>query len=112
MTPRDAIPVIIERFTQLPISRIVLFGSVAAGNADADSDIDLAVVVPDPATGTDIDRVELAVAFRRLVRDINAEMALDILVYTEEEFKRLSHGPSFVKTELIERGETVYERAG
>jgi len=112
MTTREAITSIIERFQQIPILRIVVFGSVASGRTNADSDLDIAVVVPEPAAGQSFSRVELAVAFRRLIRDINAEMAIDILVYTKDEFDQLSRVPSFVKTELLDGGQTVYERAG
>lgn len=112
MTLRQAIPIIIERFTQLPITRIVVFGSVARGSETSDSDLNLAVVVPEPAAGTSIDRVAIAVELRRMVVEINAEIAMDILVYTENEFERLSGIGGFVRTESIDGGETVYERAG
>jgi hypothetical protein len=33
-------------------------------------------------------------------------------VYTESEFSKLRNSPSFVRGEIAEAGETVYERAG
>ena len=112
MTPREAIDPIIERIRDLPIVRVVVFGSTARGENDADSDLDLAIIVPDPTDGSRFDRVEAAVTVRRRILDINRQVAVDILVYTESEFQELSKQPSFVRGELVESGEVVYERAG
>lgn len=112
MTPREAIAPILERIRDLPIVRVVVFGSTARGENDADSDLDLAIIVPDPADRARFDRVEAAVTVRRRILDINRQVAVDILVYTESEFQELSEQPSFVRGELVESGEIVYERAG
>ena len=112
MTPREAIAPILERIRDLPIVRVVVFGSTARSENDADSDLDLAIIVPDPADGARFDRVEAAVTVRRRILDINRQVAVDILVYTESEFQELSQQPSFVRGELVESGEIVYERAG
>jgi hypothetical protein len=52
------------------------------------------------------------VELRRQIRDINAQIAIDILVYTESEFSKLRNSPSFLRGEIAEAGATVYERAG
>ena len=112
MMQRDIIQPIIERIRDLPVSRVVVFGSTIDGSADAESDLDLAVVVPDPKRTEEFDRIALGVEIRRRIRDINRAVALDVLVYTESEFRNLASEPGFVKSEVLERGEVVYERAG
>lgn len=112
VTPREAVAPIVERIKDLDISRVVVFGSTVTGAFDKDSDLDLAVIVPDPEPGEKFNRVDRAIELRRHIRDINAEIAIDILVYTESEFSRLRNSPSFVRAEIAEAGETVYERAG
>ena len=60
---------------------MILFGSVARGEATAESDVDLAVVAPSDWEG----RTELEDAVRaRLGNDC------DVLVFTPEEFGRLA----------------------
>ena len=112
VTPREAIAPILERIRDLPITRVVVFGSTARGDGRTDSDLDLAIVVADPVHGEGFDRIETALSVRRRIRDINRQVAVDILVYTESEFRELSGQPSFVRGELVESGEVVYERAG
>ncbi|HQZ86224.1 MAG TPA: nucleotidyltransferase domain-containing protein [Actinomycetota bacterium] len=63
------------------VDGVVLFGSVARGEATAESDVDLAVVAPSDWEG----RTELEDAVRtRLGNDC------DVLVFTPEEFGRLA----------------------
>ncbi|MHA6522865.1 nucleotidyltransferase domain-containing protein [Tessaracoccus sp. G1721] len=63
------------------VDAVVLFGSVARGEASAESDVDLAVVAPSDWQG----RTELEDAVRaRLGNDC------DVLVFTPEEFGRLA----------------------
>ena len=112
MTPREAVAPIVERLKDLSISRVVVFGSTVTGTFDKDSDLDLAVIVPDPEPSEKFNRIDRAVELRRHIRDINAEIAIDMLVYTESEFSKLRNSPSFVRGEIAEAGETVYERAG
>jgi len=112
MTPREAIGPVIERLKDMAISRIVVFGSAAGGETHEDSDLDIAVVVPDPEDRAEFTRTEFALEVRRRLRDINAQVALDIVVYTVSEFERLASQASSLRTEIVEGGETVYERAG
>ena len=86
MTPREAIEPIIERIRDLNIQRVLVFGSTARGSNDKDSDLDLAIIVPDPAEGESFERMDMALSVRRRLRDINRNVAIDILVYTEAEF--------------------------
>jgi predicted nucleotidyltransferase len=112
MTPREAIGPVIERLKEMTIDRIIVFGSAASGETDEDSDLDIAVVVPDPETPADFNRTEYALEVRRRLQDVNAHVALDILVYTVSEFEKLASQASSLRAEIVEGGETVYERAG
>jgi len=112
VTPREAVAPIVQRLKDLNVSRVVVFGSTVTGTVDEESDLDLAVIVPDPEPGEEFNRVDRAVELRRQIRDINARIAIDILVYTESEFSKLRDSPSFVRGEIAEAGKTVYERAG
>ncbi|MFP4406954.1 MAG: nucleotidyltransferase domain-containing protein [Spirochaetaceae bacterium] len=102
----------IERLKEMSISRIIVFGSAASGETHEDSDLDIAVVVPDPENRADFNRTEFALEVRKHLRDVNAQVALDIVVYTASEFEKLASQASSLRAEIIEGGETVYERAG
>ncbi len=112
MTPREAIGPVIERLKDMTINRIIVFGSAAGGETHADSDLDIAVVIPDPENRADFNRTEFALEVRRRLRDVNAQVALDIVVYTVSEFEKLASEASSLRAEIIDGGETVYERAG
>jgi hypothetical protein len=62
----------------------------------------------DPKEPQSFDRLEAALEIRRSIRDITAEVAVDVLVYTESAFERLASVPSFVRGEIIRGGKTVY----
>lgn len=112
MTPREAIGPVIEHLKDMNIRRIVVFGSAAGGRTHTNSDLDLAVVVSDPENIKAFNRTDVALEIRRRLRDINAHVAMDIVVYTSSEFEWLASQPSSLKVEIVEGGETVYENAG
>jgi len=79
------------------IKFILLFGSLARGDVDNTSDIDLIVVKK-----TDkkfLDRLD------EFYEDVN--VAMDVLVYTPEEFRRIKDR-KFIKT-VNEEGRILYE---
>ena len=83
--------------------KIILFGSHAAGKADADSDIDLMIII-DSA----ISSVDMAVKISLSVRH---NFPLDILVKTPAEVnKRLESGDFFVR-QILKEGVVLYERS-
>jgi len=105
---------IVERLRPLDVSRILVFGSTVEGKRnERDSDIDLAIVVDSPSSFESYDkRLEMKSRLRAALLEINAEVAIDILLYTEDEFRRFSGESGFVATEVIGKGQTLYAKAG
>jgi len=91
---------IAERFAP---ERIVLFGSLARGEAGFDSDIDLLVEF-DRA----MDKHATAVALRGAIEDVPAPV--DFLVTDTEEIRRRGTVPGLTLSAAIREGTVVYER--
>lgn len=67
-------------------SRVIVFGSYARGDADEGSDLDIMVVERDvPSKGDEMLRLNRAIGW--------IGKGVDVLVYSEEEFKRRSQVP-------------------
>lgn len=92
---------IIDQLASLPeVERVILFGSYAAGRRDLFTDLDLLVIM-----SSEEDFVSRAARLHAL---LEAEVDLDLLVYTPEEFERLKdHG--FVR-QVVESGKVAYEK--
>ncbi len=104
---------LLARLRDMPINRVVLFGSSIDGVRRPDSDIDLAIVVDRPVRFSSYDeRLDMKASIRSRIREINRKVAIDLLVYTIDEFDRLSTESSFVSREVIPRGRTVYAEPG
>lgn len=91
---------ITEQLKSVGVQKIILFGSLAHGQAGLTTDIDLIVVYE-----TDkrfLDRLEELYAVAR------PKMALDILAYTPQEFERLREERRFVK-DAVATGKVLYE---
>ncbi len=104
---------ILNRLKTLDIYKVILFGSHASDAAEEESDIDLLIVLDtDYLPRTYRERLEMRLSVSRLLRDINKEVPMDLLVYTLPEYNiLLEHMNSFFK-EIHEHGKTVYEKAG
>jgi predicted nucleotidyltransferase len=83
--------------------RILLFGSLATGEVDEWSDVDL-VVVKETSLRF-LDRI------REVLQLLHPRVGVDVLVYTPEEFDRLTQERGFVRQEILEKGQLLYERA-
>jgi predicted nucleotidyltransferase len=70
------------------IERVIVFGSVARGQAGARSDLDLVIV--QRTSKRFLDRLD------EMYRLLVPQVACDLLVYTPEEFERLREERSFV----------------
>ena len=85
--------------------RIILFGSVARGDAGPDSDIDLFVVLDH------LDRTERAHLMGRLSGVTTAPAAMDILVTDAEEWERRKDVVGSMHYWPSREGEVIYERS-
>jgi predicted nucleotidyltransferase len=82
--------------------RILLFGSLACGEVGEWSDIDLVII---KQTGQKLlDRI------RKVMSLLKPRVGVDILVYTPQEFARLSQERPFVRQEILQKGRVLYER--
>ena len=83
--------------------KIILFGSHAWGNPGRDSDLDLLIIKE-----TDEKPRQRFLGVRRLLREENGLIGIDILVYTPREFSgRIEMGDSFLSM-VLRRGEVLY----
>jgi predicted nucleotidyltransferase len=90
---------IMTRIDKTDIRKIILFGSLATGNIGLTSDIDL-VVIKNTKEGF-LKRLE------RMCEEVEPRLALDLLVYTPEEFAEMRKWNSFIRR--IEReGRVLY----
>ena len=100
----DVVEDVVERVVNaFHPKRIVVFGSVARGEAGPDSDLDLFVEME-----SDLRPLERGIAVRRVLRDVDIPM--DIFVYTRAEVEarrgRIGNLLSYVERE----GKVIYER--
>jgi predicted nucleotidyltransferase len=92
--------------------KIVLFGSYAKGNPREDSDIDIMVILDNnDVAKTYKERLNKYLSIQRLVREINYEIALDILVYSKEEFRMVKNYGNYLIDEIEKTGKIIYEKA-
>lgn len=84
------------------VEKIILFGSLANGLISMKSDLDLLIIKK-----TNKPFLTRAMEIMQL---LNPGIAIDILVYTPEEFAEMQEKPnSFIKN-ILENGRIVYEK--
>ncbi|HWE50830.1 MAG TPA: nucleotidyltransferase domain-containing protein [Bryobacteraceae bacterium] len=84
--------------------RVVLFGSQASGDSTQDSDFDIMVVEEKPA-----DRFAEMVRLNRLIRSF--DIAVDLLVVSDEKFQYWRETSGNVYYEAATRGQVLYQAA-
>ena len=89
-------------YENIPINKVILYGSFAGGCADKDSDIDLAVI--SPVLG--YDRFDEALMLKRLARGI--DLNISPRPYSVKQYWSAGQG-DFLFDEIIQKGKTVYE---
>jgi len=95
---------IISVIKKIRPTKIYLFGSYANSTFDNQSDIDLIVVAHSN------DRpLERRMKLRRMLREYDRRMGLDLLVYTPAEFDMLEKEPSSFISSAIEKGTIIYD---
>jgi len=113
MKKRDYINPLVEAIKQSDPYRIILFGSHANGTATEDSDIDMVVILDNnDVAKTYQERAEKKLIINRLVRSINYMVALDILVYSREEYNIIKSDGNYFIDEIEKTGKVLYEKAG
>jgi predicted nucleotidyltransferase len=85
-------------------SRVILFGSYSRGDADAGSDLDLMVIKPEVS-----DQYTEMMRLREAVGNIGP--GVDVLVYSEPEYRRRSQVPGTVLYWARKEGRALYEAA-
>ncbi len=91
---------IISKIDKTDIKKIILFGSLATGHVGLVSDIDL-IIVKDTKERF-LDRLE------SIYNEMEPNKAVDVLVYTPQEFNNMSAWNSFLK-KAVREGRTLYE---
>lgn len=83
-------------------SKIIIFGSYAKGIAHDSSDLDLLIIKK-----TDEPKYRRAASIRKLFS--SQPCAMDILVYTPEEYEHLLHYKSLIPYIATKEGKVLYE---
>ncbi len=86
------------------LSKIILFGSQAAGSADQGSDVDLLVI-----TDFHGKRRQMMVEMNRALDDVRH--AVDVLILTPEEYESEKCIPGTIARHAGDQGRVIYERA-
>lgn len=83
--------------------KVILFGSLVSGEVHEWSDVDIVVVKNTSARIYD--------RIGEVVKLCRPKIAVDFIIYTPEEFERIQKEEMFVKEEIVEKGEILYEAA-
>ncbi len=104
MDKKEIISSIVEKIkVQYQPQMVILFGSYADGSANEDSDIDLLIIKE-----TEEKHRERSLKVRRILREENSLVGMDIIVFTPEELSnRIETGDSFISS-ILERSITLY----
>ena len=91
---------ILGELPRLGVRKAILFGSLVSGTVGQASDLDLILVAPSTEKFTR--RLE------RFYQALSPSVALDLFVYTPDEFAAMAETNPFVRA-AIARGQIVYE---
>jgi predicted nucleotidyltransferase len=105
MVETDKIKKVVELLkTSTPLSKIILFGSYARGDATENSDIDIMIIKP-----TVIDRAADMVALSRMLSPLR--LPVEILIVSEAIFNEWSSTPGNIYYEVLCEGQLLYDPA-
>jgi predicted nucleotidyltransferase len=86
-----------------PPEKVILFGSMGRAEEVAEStDLDIVII-----QRTDLPFFQ---RIRRFLERFNPQVAMDVLIYTPEEFSSLLATRRFFREEVLEQGQVIYER--
>jgi len=112
MENNNYIDQLLEALKQADPFRIILFGSYVNGNKNENSDIDIVVILDNNDVAKTYDeRLKKKLYINRLVRNINYKIALDIFVYSKEEYKIIKNNGNYFIDEIENTGKIIYEKA-
>ena len=112
MENNNYIEQLLEALKQADPLRIILFGSYVNGNQNENSDIDIVVILDNNDVAKTYDeRLKKKLYINRLVRNINYKIALDIFVYSKEEYKIIKNNGNYFIDEIENTGKIIYEKA-
>ncbi len=102
LKPEEKLEMVMAGIRAYKPEKAILFGSYARGDADEFSDLDIIVI-----KRTRKRFIERAIELGLLIKPT---FAMDILVYTPQEFKQMQdEGNSFLETALA-TGKVIYEK--
>jgi len=84
------------------VKKVLLFGSLVGGQVGMKSDLDLLII-------QDTDKPFLLRSVE-LMESLSPEIAVDLLVYTPEEFRDMQKKPNSFLREILKNGRVVYEK--
>ena len=93
------LPILIER---LKPEQILLFGSLVDKHLNEWSDIDLVVIYQT--------KLPFYQRIKQALKLIQPKVGVDLLIYTPEEFSRLSNERRFFRDEILDKGTVLYAR--
>ncbi len=94
---------VVSRIKDLGVQKIILFGSLAKGQISFSSDIDLIVIKE-----TDKRFIK---RLKEVYSHVKPKTAVDILVYTPQEYRYLLMENEFIK-DISKKGTVIYEQKG
>lgn len=93
--------------TKYQPEKVILFGSAASGHLHQDSDVDLVVIKKTDQRFYDRIGDVLHVLWSG---PTTPRVGVDVLVYTPEEFLKMSQDNYFIRDEVIGKGRVLYEQ--
>lgn len=102
---------ILQSLQAIDPKMIMVFGSYSKGDMNEDSDLDLLVVLNEKEIPqTYDDKIEMKLRIRKMIREINKKIAIDLLVYTLPEYEEFIKSNSSFSREVVETGKILYEK--
>ncbi len=102
---------IVERVKRIKPVKIILFGSYAWGVVHKDSDIDLIIILDKDGVPKDFsEKMDSYLSVKRLLRDMNGEIPMDVIVYTKGQWEKFLLLDSCFSKKVLKKGKILYER--
>ena len=84
----------------IPVSKVIVFGSYATGNVKEDSDLDIVLIAET--------KDNFWKRLKAISKHYSNKVGMDVLFYTPQEFNDLADKRVFFKKEIVEKGLVVY----